>query len=91
MLVLSRSLLYKRLICYELLLGYDIHVTHTIFFIKLCDLLVLLNIPMTESGAKSILKDASYVPNVLRLEGPGTLKALSIYQDCCTAIHNVLP
>ena len=43
--VLSRSLLHKELIGYELLLWYDIHVTHTKFFDKLRNLLVLMNSP----------------------------------------------
>ena len=41
------SLLYKGLIGYELLLWYDIHVTHTEFIDKLHNLLVLINIPKT--------------------------------------------
>ena len=45
--VFSPSLLYKGLIGYELLLWYDIHVTHTKFLDKLRNLLVPLNIPRT--------------------------------------------
>ena len=45
--VFSRSLLYKGLICFDILLWYDIHVTHTKFLDKLCNLLVFLNIPQT--------------------------------------------
>ena len=44
-LVLLRSLLYKGLIGYEILLQYDIHVSHTKFLNKLRNLLVLLNTP----------------------------------------------
>ena len=89
--VFSCSLLYKRLMGYDILLWYDIHVTHSKFLDKLCNLLVLLIIPQTESGVRSILKDARDATYVIRLEGPGTLKALSIYQYCCTIICNVLP
>ena len=60
--VLSRSLLYKRLIVYELLLWYDIHVTHKKFLDQLCNILVLLNRPKTEYGAIIIFKYASDVP-----------------------------
>ena len=52
--VLSCSLLHKWLIGYEILLWYDIHVTHTKFLDKLHNLLVLLNSPQTESGVRSI-------------------------------------
>ena len=76
---------------YELLLWYDIHVTHTKFLDKLRNLLVILNIPQTESGFRNIIKDMSDLPKVLRLEGPHTLKALSIYQDFCIEICNFLP
>ena len=60
--VFLRNLLYKGLIGYDILLWYDIHVTHTKFLDKTRNLLVLLNIPHTESGVRSILKDASDVP-----------------------------
>ena len=60
--VFSRSLLYKVLKRYEILLLYNIHVTHTKFLDKLCNLLVLLNTPQTESGVRIILKDVSDVP-----------------------------
>ena len=56
------SLLYKGLICDELLLWYDIHVAHTEFLDKLCNLLVLLNITNTEYGVRSILKDSNDAP-----------------------------
>ena len=58
----TRSLLYKRLICYDILLWYVIHVTHTKFIDQLRNLLVLLNIPQTISRVRSILKDASDAP-----------------------------
>ena len=89
--VFTCSLLYNIIIGYDILLWYDIHVTHTKFLDKLCIFIVILNTPQTESGVRSILKDVSYVPLVLRLEGPGTLKAFSIHQYCSTAIFNVLP
>ena len=38
-------LLYKGLICDEIFWWYVIHVTHTKFLVKLCNLLVLLNYP----------------------------------------------
>ena len=60
--VFTRSLLYKRLIGYDILLWYEIHVTNTRFIDKLRNLLVLVNIPQTESGFISILKDESDLP-----------------------------
>ena len=45
--VFSRRLLYKGLIGYEILLWYDIHVTHTKFPDKLRNFIVLLNSPQT--------------------------------------------
>ena len=45
--VFSRSLSYKGLIGYELLLWYGIHFTHPKFLDKLRNLLVLINIPKT--------------------------------------------
>ena len=59
--VFTRSLLYMGLIGYERLLWYYIHATHMKLLDKLCNLLVLLNIPNTESGVRNILKDASDV------------------------------
>ena len=52
--VFSRSLLYKGIIGYEILLWYDIHVTHMKFIDKLRNHPVLLNRPQTESGVRSI-------------------------------------
>ena len=46
-LVFLYSLLYKELIGYEILLWYDIHITHMIFLDKFRYLLVLLYIPQT--------------------------------------------
>ena len=60
--VFSRILLYKEIIGYELLLWYDIRITHTTFLDKLRNSLVLLNSPHTESRVRSILKDESDVP-----------------------------
>ena len=45
--VFTRSLFYKVLIGDELLWWYYIHITHTKFLDKLCNLLVLLNCPKT--------------------------------------------
>ena len=45
--IFMHSLLYKGLIGYEIVLWYYIHVTHTKFLDKLCNLLVLLNIQQT--------------------------------------------
>ena len=64
--VFLRSLLNKGLIGYDIILWYDIHVTHTKFLDKFRNLLVLLNIPQTESGVRSILKDESDVPELSR-------------------------
>ena len=50
-----------------------------------------MNYPKTESGVRSILKDMSDVPWVLRIEGSGTLRALIIYQDFSAVIFNVIP
>ena len=50
------------LITYDILWWYDIHVTHTKFLDKIRNLLVLLNPPKTEYGARNILKYASDVP-----------------------------
>ena len=61
------------------------------FLDKIRNLLVILNLLKMESGVRSILNDAGYVSYVLRLEGPVPIKALSIYQECCTSICNVLP
>ena len=60
--VFSCSFLYKGIIGCELILWYDIHVTHTNFLDKLRNFLVLLNKPQRESGVRSILKDVSDVP-----------------------------
>ena len=60
--IFNHSLLYKGNICYDILLWYGIHVTHTKFLDKIRNLLLLLNIPQMESGFRSILKDASDVP-----------------------------
>ena len=59
--VFSRSLLYKVLMGYGLILWYGIHVAHTKFLDKIRNLLLILNISNTESGVRSILKDASDV------------------------------
>ena len=89
--VFTCSLLYKELIRYELLLWYDIHFTHNKFLDKLRNRHVLMNTPKTEYGVRIVLKDASDVLYVLKLEIPGTFKALSIYQDLCTEKCNVIP
>ena len=60
--VFMRSLLYKGIIGYDILLWYKIHVTHRKFLDKLRNLLVLLNSLQKESGVRSILKDASDLP-----------------------------
>ena len=60
--VCMRTLLYKGHICYELLLWYDTHITNKKFLDKFRNLLVLLNIPQTESVVRSILKYASDLP-----------------------------
>ena len=85
------SLSYKGRVGDEILYWYDIHVTHMMFIDKILNLLVLLNFPDTESWIRCILEDASDAPYMLRLEGPGTLMVLTIYQDCSAAICNVLP
>ena len=59
--VLTRILLHKGLIDDELLCFYDIYVTHTKFLDEICNLLVLINRPTTESVIRSIFKDASDV------------------------------
>ena len=65
--------------------------SHTRFSNKLYNLLVLLNSPNTESGVRSILKYATDVTYTIRLEVPGTFKAIIIYQDSCTSICNIYP
>ena len=57
--VLTCSLLHKVLIGGNIIWLYDVHVTHTKFLDKLCNLLVLLHRPNMESGIRSIFKDAS--------------------------------
>ena len=64
----------------EILWFYDIQVTDKKFIDKPCNLLVFMNNPKTKSGVKTILKDSSDFPKVLRLEVSGTLKVLRIYQ-----------
>ena len=56
------------------------------FLHKLCNLLVLMNFPETESGIINILKYEIDVSKVLRHEGPSTIKALIVYQDRITEI-----
>ena len=56
--VSTRKLLYKGLVCDEILWWYDTHVTHKRFFYKLRNLLVLLNLPNTGSGFRGILNEA---------------------------------
>ena len=89
--ILIHSLFNKRLIVDDIIWLYDIHVTHIKFLDKLCNLVILLNLPKTESRVRIILTFASDVPQVIRLEGPGTLKAISIYQYFSTAICYILP
>ena len=68
--VFLRSLLYKGLVGYEVLLWYDIHVTHTKFLDKLRNLLVLLNSPQTEYGFRSILKKCKWCTLVAQAWSP---------------------
>ena len=89
--ILTCSIFRKGLISDELLWSYDIQVTHTKFIDKLWNILVLLNLPKTKSGIRSILKDASDIAKVLRIKGPGTLMELRIYQDYRKEICNILP
>ena len=49
-----------------------------------------MNIPKTKYEIMSILKDASDVPEVLRLEGPCTLKANRINKYYSTEIYNII-
>ena len=63
---------------------------HTEFIDELLNILVLMNLPKTKYGVRSILKYASDVHKVLRLECPVTIKGTRIYQDCSTLICNVL-
>ena len=51
------------------------------FLDKLCNLVVILNFPKIEYGVWIIFKDASDMPKVIRLEGFGTLKFISIHHD----------
>ena len=44
-----------------------------------------------KSGIISILKDASDVSKILRLEGSGTLKAIHTNQDCIPEIFKIIP
>ena len=59
--VFTCSLLYKRLIGYDIFLWNNINITHTKFLDKLRNLLVILNIPHTEYEVRSILKYVSDV------------------------------
>ena len=55
-------LLYKGLVSYEILWWYEIHVTHTNFLDKIRNLIVLMDLPKSEYGFRSILKDSIDVP-----------------------------
>lgn len=55
--VFMHTLLYKELIVNEILWLYYIYVTNNIFLGKLCNLLLLMHLPMKESGIRSIFKD----------------------------------
>ena len=88
--VFTRIIFYKGLIGDELFLWYNIPVIHTKFIDRICNLLVLLNSPKTESEVRSILKDKFDVLFVLMIECPITLKDISIYQDCSSENWNVL-
>ena len=58
---------------------------------KIRNILVMMNLPNTESGIRSIFKYASNVVYVLSLKGPRTTKALGINKYCCTSMHNIYP
>ena len=53
--VFTHSLLYKRLIGYDLLIFYDIQVTYMKFINKIGNLLVPMILPKIKSGIRSIL------------------------------------
>ena len=68
--VFSRSLFCKGLIGYEILLWYEIHVTHTIFLDKFCNHLVILNSPQI---IRSAIKRRSGIFFHISLYSPCTM------------------
>ena len=85
------SFLHKEPIGYEILVLYDIHVTHTNLQDEIFNLPVPLNKPKKKYGDIIIFKDAINIPELFILEGSSTIKALRIYQDYSTEIFNVIP
>ena len=63
---------------------------HQVFF-ELYNLLVLIKFPNMEYGIRCFLKDTSYLPKVIIIKFPITLKALSINQDYNAVICNIPP
>ena len=59
------------------------------FLDKFHNLLVIMNLPTTTSGIRSIIKDAIDVPKMIRHEGPDTLKAPRTNQNFSTYICNI--
>ena len=88
--VFTCILLQNELIGCELLLFYHIQVSHNIFF-EIHNLLLRINHPREKNVVRGILKYASDMSKVLRLEVPVNIKALSINQYCSTTICNVIP
>ena len=85
------ALIHKELTVNELLIFYEILVTHTKSFDKIRDLLVILNHPEMIYIIRIILKDAINVGKVLGIQVSGTQKVLSIDQYFSTAIYNIHP
>ena len=65
--------------------------SHTHFFDKLHDLIVLMNKPNMESIIRSTLKYGIDVAGLLCIKGSRTLKILSIYHYLSAEIFIILP
>ena len=80
----THSLLNKGPIGNEILRSHRIIVKNMKFINKLFNLIISMSWSEMEYRIKSILKYVSDITEVLRLEGSGTLNAISVYQYCST-------
>ena len=74
------SLFCKGSTSYEILWFYDVQITHTKFIDKICNLIVIINLPKTKYEFISIIKYKSDSYKVISIEIPGTIKVIKIDQ-----------
>ena len=89
--VFRSIILHKGIIYDDIFRLYDIHNKQQYVYDKLCNLLVLMNIPKAKYRIRSILRYTSDVAKVLIIKCWVTLKVLSIYQYFIKEIYIIYP